>query len=124
MNCLKLNNKRLPIPSFFQVYNFGGGNGDKDREIVYAELTGNIPALVNYYYINNKFPYQFHSKLFNNTDNFDTVGDLYNFIRKKLIEKGEIYSGYKSAKFDFNDKVFLLDSGAFNIIKYLAEDVG
>ncbi len=29
----------LPIPSFFQVYNYGGGNGDKDREIVYAEFT-------------------------------------------------------------------------------------
>lgn len=124
MNYLELNNKRLPIPSFFQVYNFGGGNGDKDREIVYAELTGDTPALVNYYYINNKFPYQFHSTLFNNTDTFDTVGDLYNFIRQKLIEKGEIYSRYKSTKFDFNDKVFLLDSGAFNIIKYLAEDVG
>lgn len=123
MNYIELNNKRLPIPSFFQVYNFGGGNGDKDREIVYAELTGDIPALVNYYYINNKFPYQFHSKLFNNSDTFNTVGDLYNFIRSKLIEKGEIYSGYKSAKFDFNNKVFLLDSGAFNIIKYLAEDV-
>ena len=123
MKYIKLNDKRLPIPSFFQVYNFGGGNGDKDREIVYAELTDDIPALVNYYYINNKFPYQFRSKLFNNIYNFDTVGDLYNFIRQKLIEKGEIYSGYKSAKFDFNDKVFLLDSGAFNIIKYLAEDV-
>lgn len=123
MNYLELNNKKLPIPSFFQVYNFGGGNGDKDREIVYAELTGDTPALVNYYYINNKFPYQFHSKLFNNPDAFNTVGDLYNFIRSKLIEKGEIYSDYKSAGFDFNNKVFFLDSGAFNIIKYLAEDV-
>lgn len=123
MNYIELNNKRLPVPSFFQVYNFGGGNGDKDREIVYAELTGDTPALVNYYYINNKFPHQFHSKLFNNSDTFNTIGDLYNFIRSKLIEKGEIYSGYKSANFDFNNKVFLLDSGAFNIIKYLAKDV-
>ena len=123
MNYIELNNKKLPIPSFFQVYNFGGGNGDKDREIVYAELTDDIPALVNYYYINNKFPHQFQSKLFNNTDAFYTVGDLYNFIRKELIEKGKIYSGYKSGKFDFNDKVFLLDYGAFNIIKYLAKDV-
>lgn len=125
MSCIELNNnKRLPIPSFFQVYNFGGGNGDKDREIVYAELTGDTPALVNYYYINNKFPYQFHSKLFNNADKFDSVGDLYNYIRKKLIEKGEIYSEHKCNGFDFNDKVFLLDSGAFNIIKYIAENVG
>lgn len=124
MQYLELNNKKLPVPSFFQVYNFGGGNGDKDREIVYAELTGDTPALVNYYYINNNFPYQFHSKLFNNPEEFDTIGDLYNYIRKKLIEKGEIYSEYKSESIDFNDKVFLLDSGSFNIIKYLAENAG
>lgn len=48
-----INGKKLPIPSFFQVYNFGGGHGDKDREIVYAELSHNTPALVNYFYINN-----------------------------------------------------------------------
>lgn len=124
MNYIELNNKQLPIPSFFQVYNFGGGNGDKDREIVYAELTGDTPALVNYHYINNRFPHLFQSNLFNDISAYNSVGDLYNFIRTKLIEKGEIYSGYKSAKFDFNDKVFLLDSGAFNIIKYLAENVG
>ncbi len=124
MNYLELNNKRLPIPSFFQVYNFGGGNGDKDREIVYAELTGDTPALVNYHYINNKFPHLFRSSLFNNVSSYNSVGDLYNFIRTRLIEKGEIYSGYKSSEFDFNTKVFLLDSGAFNIIKFLAYDVG
>lgn len=121
MKHLTINNKRLPIPSFFQVYNFGGGNGDKDREIVYAEFTENTPALVNYHYINNKFPHLFQSSLFNDISKFNSVGDLYNYIRKKLIQKGEIYSGYKSVEFDFNEKVFLLDSGAFNIIKYLAE---
>lgn len=51
MEYLELNNKKLPVPSFFQVYNFGGGNGDKDREIVYANLTADTPALLNYYYI-------------------------------------------------------------------------
>ena len=123
MNYLELNNKLLPIPSFFQVYNFGGGNGDKDSDIVYAELTSNTPALVNYHYINNYFPHLFQSNLFNDISSFNSVGDLYNFIRKKLIQKGEIYSGYKSAEFDFNNKIFLLDSGAFNIIKYIAEDI-
>lgn len=123
MKYLTINNKQLPIPSFFQVYNFGGGNGDKDREIVYAELTKDIPALVNYHYINNRFPHLFQSNLFDDVYAYNSVGDLYNFIRKKLIEKGEIYSGYKNTNFDFNDKVFLLDSGAFNIIKYLAESV-
>lgn len=123
MKYLTINNKRLPIPSFFQVYNFGGGNGDKDREIVYAELTEDTPALVNYHYINNRFPHLFRSSLFNDIFTYNSVGDLYNFIRKKLIEKGKIYSGYTSVKFDFNNKVFLLDSGAFNVIKYLAKSV-
>ena len=123
MKYLELHNKKLPIPSFFQVYNYGGGFGDKDREIVYAELTGDTPALLNYFYINNNYPYQFHSKLFDNATSFNSVGDLYNYIRSSMIAKGEIYSGYKSQPFDFNKKVFLLDSGAFNIIKVVAEQV-
>jgi hypothetical protein len=61
-----INGKKLPIPSFFQVYNFGGGHGDKDREIVYAELSHNTPALVNYFYINNEYPHLFQSSLFDN----------------------------------------------------------
>ena len=40
-----------------------------------------------------------------------------------MIAKGEIYSGYESQPFDFNQKVFLLDSGAYNIIKVIAEQV-
>ena len=123
MQYLELNKKNLPIPSFFQVYNFGGGNGDKDREIVYANLTGDTPALLNYYYICNKYPHTFQSKLFDDWEKYNTVGDLYNHIRAKLIEKGEIFSGYSSPQYDFNSKIFLLDSGAFNIIKSIAKDV-
>lgn len=124
MEYLELNNKKLPVPSFFQVYNFGGGNGDKDREIVYANLTADTPALLNYYYICNKYPHTFQSKLFDDWERYNTVGDLYNHIRTKLIEKGEIYSDYSAPRYDFNTKVFLLDSGAFNIIKAIAKDVG
>ena len=124
MEYLELNNKKLPVPSFFQVYNFGGGNGDKDREIVYANLTADTPALLNYYYICNKYPHTFQSKLFDDWERHNTVGDLYNHIRAKLIEKGEIYSDYSAPRYDFNAKVFLLDSGAFNIIKAIAKDVG
>lgn len=124
MNYLKVHNKKLPIPSFFQVYNFGGGNGDKDREIVYAELTEDTPALINYFYINNNYKHRFSNKLFDNvTCNYQSVGDLYNGIRKALIEKGEKYTKYASEKFDFNNKVFLLDSGAFSVIRSIAEDV-
>lgn len=120
---MNVHGKDLPVPSFFQVYNYGGGNGDKDREIVYAELTGNTPALINYFYINNSFPHTFSSKLFNEIGRFNTVGDLYNFIRASLIKKGEIYRGYSSPDYDFNQKVFLLDSGAYNIMKQIAESV-
>ena len=120
---MNVHGKELPIPSFFQVYNYGGGNGDKDREIVYAELTGNTPALINYFYINNSFPHTFSSKLFNEIGRFNTVGDLYNYIRASLIMKGEIYRGYSSPDYDFNQKVFLLDSGTFNIMKQIAESV-
>lgn len=113
--------KSLPIPSFFQVYNYGGGNGDKDREIVYSELTDGVPALINYFYINNSFPHLFSSKLFDNLQQFSTIGDVYNNVRDQLIRKGEIYSAYKSKNFDFNKKIFLLDSGAFNILKIIAK---
>lgn len=123
MQYIKVHEKNLPVPSFFQVYNFGGGNGDKDREIVYAEFTDDTPALINYYYINNYYPHIFSNKIFNNvTDNYSKVGDLYNDIRKMLIDKGEIYSNYTSPDYDFNSKVFLLDSGAFNIIKSIAKE--
>ena len=115
--------KILPVPSFFQVYNYGGGNGDKDREIVYSEFTEDIPALINYYYINNEYPHHFQSKLFDNIEQHASVGNLFNYIRKNLIKKGEIYSEYKSQDYDFNKKIFLLDSGAANIIKQIAQKV-
>lgn len=108
----EIHNKKLPIPSFFQVYNFGGGRGDKDREIVYSEFTKDTPALINYYYINNEYPHEFQYKIFDDLSGYDTVGDLYNVIRKELITKGELFSDYNSPEYDFNDKVFLLDSGA------------
>lgn len=120
---LDVHGKKLPVPSFFQVYNYGGGNGDKDREIVYSEFTEDTPALINYYYINNEYPHGFQSKLFNDIDQHDSVGDLFNYIRTQLIKKGEIYPEYESQTYDFNKKVFLLDSGAANIIKQIAKDV-
>lgn len=120
---LNIHGKKLPVPSFFQVYNFGGGNGDKDREIVYSEFTGDIPALINYFYINNEYKHDFSSNLFDDVSKYDSVGDLYNYIRAQLINKGEIYSGYQSKPYDFNKKVFLLDSGSANIIKQIAKDV-
>lgn len=124
MRYLNVHDKKLPIPSFFQVYNYGGGNGDKDREIVYAEFTEDTPALINYYYINNRYPHMFQSHAFDDLSGCSRIGDLYNDIRDRLINtKGEIYSGYTSQPFDFNTKVFLLDSGAANIVKYIAEEI-
>lgn len=125
MKVLKVHGKQLPVPSFFQVYNYGGGNGDKDREIVYSELTGDTPALINYYYINSdKYPHIFQSPAFKNILSYSNIGDVYNNVRKRLIkDKREIYSGYTSGTYDFNDKIFLLDSGAASIVKKIAEDI-
>ena len=119
----KVHDKKLPIPSFFQVYNYGGGNGDKDREIVYAEFTDNTPALINYYYINNKIPHLFQSHAFDDISKYNKIGDLYNDIRQNLIKNGEIYKGYSTKNYDFNKKIFLLDSGAANLVKYIIKKV-
>lgn len=37
--------------------------------------------------------------------------------------KREIYTGYTSQPYDFNSKVFLLDSVAANIVKQIAEEI-
>lgn len=119
-----VNGKTLPIPSFFQVYNYGGGFGDKSREVVYADMTTDTPALLNYFYISNKYPHMFQAKDFDNIGTFSTIGDVFNNIRKNLIEeKGYLYSGYPETDYDFNSKIILLDSGASNIVKFIAKDV-
>lgn len=124
MKCFTINGKTLPIPSFFQVYNYGGGAGDKCREIVYANLTKDTPALVNYFYLNNEYPHSFQSKKLDNLDRFYSIGDIFNYVRKSLVENDEnIFSGYSLPKYDFNQKVFLLDSGAVNIVKYIAREI-
>ncbi|MCM1286074.1 MAG: hypothetical protein NC213_05885 [Acetobacter sp.] len=125
MSSYIVHGKHLSIPSFFQVYNYGGGNGDKDREIVYADLSKDTPKLINYYYICNEYPHLFQSKYFDDALNYDNIGDLFNDIRQKLIkDKCEVYKGYHIGNYDFKNDIFLLDSGAFNIIKKVAQTVG
>ena len=77
MRSLNVHGKTLPVPSFFQVFNFGGGCGDKSREIVYADITADTPALFNYFYINNDYPHSFQSEYFDDLSGFDTVGRLF-----------------------------------------------
>lgn len=69
------------------------------------------------------YPHEFQYKIFDDLSGYDTVGDLYNVIRKELITKGELFSDYNSPEYDFNDKVFLLDSGAASIVKQVAVDI-
>jgi len=124
MKNLQIHDKRLPVPSFFQVLNFGGGAGDKSREIVYADITENTPALFNYYYVSNDIDHLFQSPYFDDISSFATFGDVLNHIREDLIgSKNNIYSKYPINPYDFNSKVLLLDSGAANIVKYTAEKV-
>lgn len=124
MKNLTLNGKILPVPSFFQVYNYGGGAGDKCREIVYAHLTKDTPALVNYFYLNNAYPHSFQSKKLDSIEEYYSIGDIFNYVRKSLVEDDRnIFSGYSLPEYDFNQKIFLLDSGAVNIVKYIAKDI-
>lgn len=120
---IKIHQKQLPVPSFFQVMNYGGGFQDKTREVVYADLTKGVPLLLNYFYINNKYKYDFHSPYFNNISEYATVGDMFNDIRRKMItEDRNILSSYPKVEYDFNERVILLDSGASNIVKQIAKE--
>jgi len=124
MKYYEINNKKLPIPSFFQVLNYGGGMGDKTREIVYSNLTKDTPVLLNYYYLNNEIPHMFMSKKFDNISNFNSISDVLNNIRNEMIKIDKNAIDFyidKTSYFDFNDKILLLDSGASNIVKYLAQ---
>ncbi len=124
MKSFIINGKTLPIPSFFQVYNYGGGAGDKCREIVYANLTKDTPALVNYFYLNNAYPHTFQSKKLDDLSKFNTIGDIFNYVRKSLVEDDRnIFTGYSLPEYDFNQKIFLLDSGAGNIVKFIAKEI-
>ena len=87
MNNISIHNKVLPIPSFFQVFNYGGGAGDKTRELVYAGLSDDTPALLNYYYINNNYTHSFQSPYFNNILSFDKIGDALNYVTNQIINK-------------------------------------
>lgn len=123
MDNLRLHGKTLQTPSFFQIYNYGGGFGHKTREMVYADLTGDTPALFNYYYISNKFPHMFESSEFDNLGKYADIGEALTAIRDRLAREN-IYSGCKYSPFDFGSKVIFLDSGAANIVNYLAEKNG
>lgn len=125
MNVYEINNKVLPVPSFFQVYNFGGGCGDKVREIVYSDLTNDIPGLLNYSYLaynKKKEAGSWGSKWTSHLDEYLTIGDFLDYVRKDLIiDKKNIYNEYKQDKnFSFNNKLLLLDSGASIIVKMIA----
>ncbi len=123
MNNITIHNKTLPIPSFFQVFNYGGGAGDKTRELVYARLSGDTPALLNYYYINNEYTHLFQSSYFNNILSFNKIGDALNYVTEQIITKDCCFYKESNIKpYDFNQKVILLDSGSSNIVKYVAKD--
>ncbi|MBQ9609758.1 MAG: hypothetical protein IJV15_09995 [Lachnospiraceae bacterium] len=123
MNNISIHNKVLPIPSFFQVFNYGGGAGDKTRELVYAGLSDDTPALLNYYYINNNYTHSFQSPYFNNILSFDKIGDALNYVTEQIITKDCCFYKESNVKpYDFNQKVILLDSGSSNIVKYVAKE--
>ena len=93
--------------------------------MVYAELTEKVPALINYFYINNEYPHMFQSHYFDKLDRYSTFGDAFSAIRRQMINQDKnVYSGYPSVDYDFNSRILLLDSGASNIVKQIAKSVG
>lgn len=125
MGVYEINNKKLHVPSFFQVYNFGGGCGDKVREIVYSDLTNDTPGLLNYSYLayNKKNEAgSWGSKWTSHLDEYLTIGDFLDYVRKDLIvDKKNVYNNYEvDSNFSFNNKLLLLDSGASIIVKMIA----
>lgn len=121
MKYLNVHGKLLSVPSFFQVYNFGGGAADKYREIVYADLTDDTPALFNYYYLEYG---KFGKIWLKNLHNYNLISDFLNSVRYDMItNKNYISKQYEPKKYDFGKKVFLLDSGASNLIKQIGQVV-
>lgn len=118
---LIINNKTLPSPSFFMISNLGGGGSDKYRETVYLDLFENTPCLYNYHYLSNpKFAQKWISKI----NEYPSFGDFINFTRDSMINVEKFFSNeYKFNNYDATKTVYLLDSGAANIINDLLKTI-
>ena len=110
---LKINHKILPVPSFFWISNLGGGS-DKYRETVYLDLYDGIPTLYNYYYL--KYA-DFAKKWLSQIGNYSTFSEFLKFVRQDMIATEKYISVKHNQKlYDYQNNIYLLDSGARNIL--------
>lgn len=120
---MKFNKKTLDFPSFFMISNLGGGGSDKYRETVYLDIFNNIPTLYNYYYLNkSKFNSTgaFATKWLQNISKYDSFADFIDYTRNSMIKDEKYYNEEHSfSHYNCTDTVYLLDSGAANIINDL-----
>jgi hypothetical protein len=109
-----VNGKALFQPTFFWISNLGGGGSDKYRETVYLDLYDGIPTLYNYYYL--KYP-AFATKWINNINNYNNFGEFLKYTRESMInEEHYICKIHNPGKYDYENNIYLLDSGARNIL--------
>jgi len=120
--------KELPVPSFFMIYNIGGGGGDRTRSVVYMDLYNDnilnirIPQLYNYYYLNLMATPSFDASTIRHLPEYDNFADFIKYMRETLINEKHYYSEKHVPKnVDYSKIVYLLDSGAKNILDDIVE---
>jgi len=118
----RVHNKYLPVPSFFMIYNIGGGGGDRTRSVVYMDLYNKIPQLYNYYYLNLMAKMTFDTSILKHLPEYDDFADFIKYMRETLIYQDGKYSKKHIFKnVDYKETVYLLDSGAKNILDDIVE---
>lgn len=114
--------KELPVPSYFTIYNIGGGGGDRTRAVVYMDLYRNIPQLHNYYYLTLKAKTTFDVKTLKNLSSYNDFSDFLKYMRGELIKEKKYSNKHKFLPVKYNKIIFLLDSGAKNILYDIAKE--
>ncbi len=117
----KVHNKNLPVPSFFMIYNIGGGGADRTRSVVYMDLYKGIPQLYNYYYLKLRAKPAFDASTLKRLEEFDDFSCFIKFMRETLIEQHKYSEKHEFKPVDYGKTVYLLDSGAKNILNDIVE---
>ena len=117
----KVHNKDLPVPSFFMIYNIGGGGADRTRALVYMDLYNKIPQLYNYYYLNLMAEMTFDAALLKHLPEYDDFSSFVKYMRETLIKNGKYSKKHIFQRVDYQSTVYLLDSGAKNILDDIVE---
>ena len=96
-----VHNKDLPVPSFFMIYNIGGGGGDRTRSVVYMDLYNKIPQLYNYYYLNLMAERTFDTATLKHLPEYDDFSDFIKYMRETLIADGKFSKKHHFKQVDY-----------------------